>query len=146
VRSGKKVYAIDTGMLNAVLPKVSENIGRLMENVVFLELLRLKHCWRPGLELYYYRDAKGEVDFVARENGSVELIQVTYASEEGEIAKRELENLFRVMELFGVKTGTLVTWDYSEEITRDGLRVNAVPLWRWLLNFRVNLFNPHTHP
>jgi len=146
VRSDKKVYAIDTGMLNAVLPKVSENIGRLMENVVFLELLRLKHYWRPGLELYYYRDARGEVDFVARENGNVELIQVTYASNEGEVAKRELENLFRAMKLFGVKTGTLVTWDYSGEMTRNGLRVNAVPLWRWLLNSRVNLFNFLTQP
>ncbi|WP_050002147.1 ATP-binding protein [Thermococcus eurythermalis] len=146
VRGDKKVYAIDTGMLNAVLPKVSENIGRLMENVVFLELLRFKYYKRPSVELYHYRDTKGEVDFVAKENGSVELIQVTYASEEGEIAKRELESLFRVMELFGVKTGTLVTWDYSGEITRDGLRVNAVPLWRWLLNFRVNLFNFHTQP
>ncbi|ASJ13284.1 ATP-binding protein [Thermococcus thioreducens] len=142
LRGYKKVYAVDTGMLNAVVPKVSENIGRLMENAVFLELLRLKHYGRPELELYYYRDTKGEVDFVARENGSVELIQVTYASDEGEIAKRELENLFRVMELFDVKTGTLVTWDYSGEIRRDELKVKAVPLWRWLLNSRINLFNP----
>ncbi|KUH31834.1 hypothetical protein APY94_11695 [Thermococcus celericrescens] len=43
VRSDKKVYAVDTGMLNAVLPKVSENISRLMENAVFIELLRFKY-------------------------------------------------------------------------------------------------------
>jgi len=43
-----------------------------MENVVFLELMRLKHYWRPGLE-FYYRDARGEVDFVAK-GERVELI------------------------------------------------------------------------
>ena len=141
VRSNKKVYAIDTGMLNAVLPKVSENIGRLMENAVFLELLRSKYYRRPSLELYHYRDSKGEVDFVVRDKGETELIQVTYASGEDEVASREVETLFRVMKLFRVKTGMLVTWDYSGEIRRDSLTVKAVPLWRWLLNFRVNLLN-----
>ena len=141
VRGDKKVYAIDTGMLNAVLPNVSENIGRLMENAVFIELLRFKYYKRPSVELYHYRDTKGEVDFVVRDKGETELIQVTYASSEDEVASREVENLFRVMELFGVKRGTLVTWDYSGEIRRDGLRVKAVPLWRWLLNSHVKLFN-----
>ncbi len=141
VRGDKKVYAVDTGMLNAVLPKVSENIGRLMENAVFIELLRFKYYKRPSVELYHYRDTKGEVDFVVRDKRKTELIQVTYASSEGEVASREVENLFRVMELFGVKRGTLVTWDYSGEIRRDNLTVKAVPLWRWLLNSRVNLFN-----
>lgn len=141
VRGDKKVYAVDTGMLNAVLPKVSENIGRLIENAVFIELLRFKYYTRPSVELYHYRDTKGEVDFVVRDKGETELIQVTYASSEGEVASREVENLFRVMELFGVKRGTLVTWDYSGEIMRDNLTVKAVPLWRWLLNSHVKLFN-----
>ncbi|MCD6373692.1 MAG: ATP-binding protein [Thermococcus sp.] len=145
VRGDKKVYTVDTGMLNAVLPRVSKNMDRLMENAVFLELLRLKHYWRQGLELYYYRDTKGEVDFVVRDKGETELIQVTYASSEEEVASREVENLFRVMKLFGVKRGTLVTWDYSGKIRRDNLVIRAVPLWKWLLNSRVNLFNPR-HP
>ncbi len=141
VRGDKKVYAVDTGMLNAVLPKVSENIGRLMENAVFIELLRFKYYKRPSVELYHYRDTKGEVDFVVRDKGETELIQVTYASSEDEVASREVENLFRVMKLFGMKRGTLVTWDYSGEIRRDNLTVKAVPLWRWLLNSHVKLFN-----
>ncbi|NJE02400.1 ATP-binding protein [Thermococcus sp. JdF3] len=141
VRSDKKVYAVDTGMLNAVLPKVSENIGRLMENAVFIELLRFKYYKRHSVELYHYRDTKGEVDFVVRDKGETELIQVTYASSEDEVASREVENLFRVMKLFGVNRGTLVTWDYSDEIVENGLKVEAVPLWRWLLNSHVKLFN-----
>ena len=134
LRGDKKVYAIDTGMLNAVVPKVSENIGRLMENVVFLELLRLKHYRKPSIEIYHYRDSKGEVDFVVRDEGGTGLIQVTYASGKDEIVLRELENLFRAMKLFGVNRGTLITWDYLGKVERGKLKVEAVPLWRWLLN------------
>lgn len=142
LRGDKKVYVVDTGMVNAVVPKVSENIGRLMENAVFLELLRLKHYGKPGVEIYHYRDGKGEIDFVLRDGEETALIQVAYASGEDEIAPRELENLFRVMGLFDVKEGTIVTWEYSGEFKRNGFRVRAVPLWRWLLNPHVKLFNP----
>ncbi|MDV3104156.1 ATP-binding protein [Thermococcus waiotapuensis] len=141
LRGERKVYAVNTGMVNAVIPKVSENIGRLMKNAVFLELLRLKHYRKPGVELYHYRDEKGEVDFVVRGGEETELIQVTYASGMDEIASREVKNLFRAMESFGLKEGTLVTWDYSREVELNGLRVNAIPLWRWLLNPHVKLFN-----
>ena len=141
LRSDKKVYAVDTGMVNAIVPKVSENIGRLMENAVFLELLRLKHYRKPGIEIYHYRDSKGEVDFVVRDQEKTELIQVTCASERDEIAPREVKSLSRVMESFGLKGGTLITWDYSGEVELNGLRIEAIPLWRWLLNPHVKLFN-----
>ncbi|KUH31833.1 hypothetical protein APY94_11690 [Thermococcus celericrescens] len=76
-----------------------------------------------------------------RDKGETELIQVTYASSEDEVASRDVENLFRVMKLFGVNRGTLVTWDYSDEMVENGLKVEVVPLWRWLLNSHVKLFN-----
>ncbi len=134
LRGDRKVYAVDTGMVNTVIPKVSENIGRLMENAVFLELLRLKHYRKPSVELYYYRDDKGEIDFVVRDGEETKLIQVTYASGKDEIAKREVKNLFRVMEIFRLRNGTLITWDYEDKIEADGRRINAVPLWKWLMN------------
>lgn len=134
LRGDRKVYAVDTGMVNTVIPKVSENIGRLMENAVFLELLRLKHYRKPSAELYYYRDDKGEIDFVVRDGEETELIQVTYASGKDEIAKREVKNLFRVMEIFRLRSGTLITWDYEDKIEAGGRSINAVPLWKWLMN------------
>ncbi|WP_297069835.1 ATP-binding protein [Thermococcus sp.] len=134
LRGDRKVYAVDTGMVNAVIPKVSENVGRLMENAVFLELLRLKHYRKPGVEIYHYRDDKSEIDFVVKDGEKTELIQVTYASERDEIAEREIKGLFRGMELFHLKNGTLVTWDYTDKIEADGRRIDVIPLWRWLLN------------
>ncbi|WP_461866327.1 DUF4143 domain-containing protein [Thermococcus sp.] len=50
LRGEKKLYVIDTGIANAVLPMVSDNIGRPMENFVFLELLRKKHYLRMNIK------------------------------------------------------------------------------------------------
>ena len=133
LRGDRKVYAVDTGMVNTIVPKTSENIGRLMENAVFLELLRLRHYRKPSVEIYHYRDDKSEIDFVVREGEKIELIQVTYASGRDEIAEREVKGLFRAMELFHLRSGTLITWDYSGKIEAGGKSIDAVPLWKWLL-------------
>lgn len=61
----KKAYLCDTGL--ARIAKFSEDIGKLMENVVFLELMR-KTNERPMMEIYYWRSSqKGEVDFILKE-------------------------------------------------------------------------------
>ncbi|WP_052315944.1 DUF4143 domain-containing protein [Thermococcus sp. PK] len=62
----RKAYVIDTGLINVVSFKFSENIGRLMENLVFfLELLRRSYKFSDH-EIYYWKDGKGEVDFVVK--------------------------------------------------------------------------------
>ena len=38
------------------------------------------------------------------------------------------------MEIFLLRNGTLITWDYEDKIEADGRRINAVPLWKWLMN------------
>ncbi len=78
----KKVYCIDSGLANNVAFKLSKDPGRLMENVVFIELLRRKLYFNPDWELYYWKDHRGrEIDFVVKSAESVkQLIQVTYAS------------------------------------------------------------------
>ena len=68
----KKVYCIDSGLRNIVSFKFSEDLGRIVENIVFLELFRREK------EVYYWRDRTGrEVDFVIKERLKVsELVQV----------------------------------------------------------------------
>jgi len=74
----KKIYLCDTGLTKVV--KYSQDYGRLMENAVFLDLLR-KTNKNALMEVYYFRDSLGyEVDFVVKESTQVkELIQVTHA-------------------------------------------------------------------
>ncbi|WP_456366551.1 ATP-binding protein [Thermococcus sp.] len=133
LRGDRKVYAVDTGMVDTIVPKTSENIGRLMENAVFLELLRLRHYRKPSVEIYHYKDDKSEIDFVVKEGEKIGLIQVTYASGRDEIAEREVKGLFRAMELFHLRSGTLITWGYSGKIEAGGKSIDTVPLWKWLL-------------
>ena len=138
-RSLKKVYCIDTGLYNALGFKFSENIGRLMENLVYIELLRQKSYFNPNMEIYYYKDYQGyEIDFLVKQGPEIkELIQVTYASEFDEIAPKEYRALVRVSELFKGARLTIVTWDYEDQkrlswFGKEAL-INFVPLWKWLL-------------
>ena len=128
----KKVYSIDAGMANTIGYKISENLGRTMENIVAIELMRRKSYWHREWEIYYWKDhQQREVDFVVKEGEKVkELIQVTYASGKDEIERRELKALEKASEELRCKRKTVITWDYEEEG-----EVRFVPLWKWLLQW-----------
>jgi len=132
--SPKKVYAIDTGMVNALSVSSSEDRGRLIENVAFLHLTRRK-ALDPLMTLFYWADYQGhEVDFVIRRAKSVEgLVQVTHASGPDEISTRETRGLVKAARQLGCRDLRIVTWDYEGEVTKEGRMVVCVPLWKWLL-------------
>lgn len=126
-RSPRKVYSIDNGLRNVVGFRFSEDIGKLAENIVFLELKNRNR------EVYYFRDnSQKEVDFVIKEGMKVsELIQVVWDVETAE--KREVTALLKAMEGFGLKQGIVITEDYETEKAFDDKRINFIPLWKWLL-------------
>jgi len=128
----KKAYLCDTGL--AKVTRFSEDIGKLMENAVFLELMRETNE-RPMLEIYYWRNnQKGEVDFILKEGVRIqELIQVTYARERDEIDKREIKSLLEASEKTGCRNLTAITWDYEDETEVENKTVKFIPLWKWLL-------------
>ncbi|MEM2168110.1 MAG: ATP-binding protein [Candidatus Bathyarchaeia archaeon] len=128
----KKAYLCDTGL--AKVTRFSEDIGKLMENAVFLELMRETNE-RPMLEIYYWRNnQKGEVDFILKEGVQIqELIQVTYARERDEIDKREIKSLLEASEKTGCRNLTAITWDYEDETEVENKTVKFIPLWKWLL-------------
>jgi len=135
----KKVYICDTGLTKII--RFSENIGRLMENLVFLELLR-KTNENPLMEIFYFQTKEGyEVDFLIKENLRIkQLIQVTYANDFDEIDKREIRALLHTNELFKQDKPELIiiTWDYEDEkelswFGKKG-KIKFIPLWKWVLN------------
>ncbi len=133
--SPKKVYIADTGLIRALALTSSEDRGRIMENIVFLEMAR-RRAIDPALELYYWRDYQDrEVDFVVKRGPRVEaLVQVTYAAEMDEIDKREVRSLLKGREL--MRTGELqvITWDVDAIEEVSGNTITYIPLWRWLLD------------
>jgi len=131
----KKIYCIDTGIINSVAFKFSEDFGRIMENVVVVDLFRRKSCWTPDTEVYYWKDhQQQEVDFVIKKGLKVEqLIQVTSISERNELKKQEYASLVKASDELHCKNLLVITWDYESKETIDGKEIEFIPLWKWLL-------------
>jgi predicted AAA+ superfamily ATPase len=120
-------YCVDAGLRNAVSFRSSEDRGWLMEN---LAMLRLD---RRG-PVYYWKDARGEVDFVLYEGiRPVEAVQVCHDLSERKVRDRELGALARAMRELRLGRGTVVTWDEEGTAEVEGRRIELVPMWRWLL-------------
>jgi hypothetical protein len=128
----KKIYLCDTGLTKVV--RFSEDIGKLMENCVFLELLRLTNK-KPLLEIYYWKNhQQAEVDFVLKEGTKIEqLIQVTYASGKDEIEEREVKSLLKASKEIKCKDLSVITWNYEDAVKINNRIVKFIPLWKWLL-------------
>jgi hypothetical protein len=133
IRSPRKVYAIDTGFVSAKAVQHSPDKGKLMENLVFTELV--KRGAKPNRELFYYKTRNDrEVDFVMKKGIEVlELIQVCYESLDSRVEEREVKALVEASGELMTKKLTVITWDEKREIKKDGLTVNFIPLWQWLL-------------
>ncbi len=131
-----KIYVNDTGIAFNSDHSFSENIGRLMENLVFLELKKMELENRID-EIFYWKDYQGrEVDFVVKEELNVrKVIQVTYASDMDEIERREIIGLVKAADIFKKDRPELVviTWNYEAEEEIKGKKIKFVPLWKWLL-------------
>lgn len=123
----RKIYCVDTGIANAVAFRFSENIGRAMENIVFIELRR------KGKDFYYYKDKK-ECDFVVRHAMKItEAIQVAQTIFDSKTREREMAGLLEVMDKFKLKTGSIITQDQEDKIKMGNKTIEVVPLWKWLL-------------
>lgn len=126
----KKVYVCDNGLTKTA--KFSEDIGKLMENVTFLELSRMtnKH---PLMEIYFLKMQNCEVDFVLKEGNEVtRLIQVTYASKREDIDKREINSLLTGSEITKCKDLLVLTWDFKGQESNSNVNIVFKPLWEWL--------------
>jgi|Deesub1362A_J573_1020465.scaffolds.fasta_scaffold00466_7 hypothetical protein len=130
----KKIYLCDTGLTKVV--RFSEDIGKLMENTVFLELLRLTNK-KPLLEIYYWKNhQQAEVDFILKEGTKIQkLIQVTYASNKDEVEKREIKSLLKASEQIKCKNLLTITWNYEDTSKINNKTIKFTPLWKWLLHF-----------
>lgn len=133
LKSPKKAYMIDNGLIAAKAVQLSKDNGKLMENLVFTELL--KKGLRPNIELFYYKTRNDkEVDFVVKEGLTInELIQVTYNSTTPEVSEREVKALLEANEELRAEKLTVLTWDEERKIDKNGVVINFVPLWQWLI-------------
>lgn len=126
IRADKKIYGIDTGMINSIAFKFSENQGRLFENILYLEFKR------RNKEVYYYKTASDfEVDFVVKEKAKIEIVQVCIdLNEKAEM--REVRALVQAAKELKLTQGTLVTAEVEKDWLIDDISIRAIPLYKFI--------------
>ena len=128
-QSLRKYYVIDTGMRQAVLMPQSEDKGKLLENIVALELFRRRGADR---KMFYWQDGR-ECDFVVqREEHVEELIQVTWDIEDEDTRKREIDGIKEAAKGTKCDKLTIVTRERKETIEEDGFNIEVVGIEEWL--------------
>lgn len=134
-KSPRKVYASDLGLAHAIGFRMSENFGRSMENLVFLELFR-KKSFSHSMELYYWKDQHHyEGDFLIKNGQKIEeVFQVTANIQELRTKKREIESLSKALDSSCLDQGKIITYEEEDEETFRGKKIFFIPLWKWLLS------------
>lgn len=130
IQGSKKCYFIDHGLARIIGFRSSEDRGRMLENLVFIELKR------RGEEIYFHKQQK-ECDFLLRRGHKVEVaIQVCLSMENSETRQREIAGLVDAMQCHNLSRGLILTLD--EEGTEiyptknQEYEVEIQPIWKWL--------------
>ncbi len=122
----KKIYLIDNAFNQVAGFNFSANTGKHLENIVFIELKRRKK------EVYYFAE-KGECDFVIKEGAIIsQAIQVCYNLNKDN-KEREVKGLAEALKKFKLEEGRIITFDQEEEFRYEGMKIKAIPVWKWLL-------------
>ena len=134
-KAPQKVYVVDNGFLASSAFQTSENRGRLLENLVFQELLRRKN--KVGDNIFYYRSRNDkETDFVVREKFHIkQLIQVCYDMTPKKTEKREVDSITECSGELKCDNLLIITWNQEDVIELDGKTINVVPYYKWCRDY-----------
>lgn len=127
-KAARKVYVVDNGFVASKAFALSENLGRLLENQVFVELIR--RGYNPEKTMFYYRSHNDkEVDFVLRKGAQIErLVQVCYDMSSPKTEKREVDSIVECAGELGCSDLVIVTNADRRMIEKNGCRIRVVPV------------------
>ena len=122
----KKAYSIDNGLSYNNSASFSKDKGKMLENMVFLELRR------TFKDIFYFKEEK-ECDFVIKEKEKItHAIQVCFDFNE-ENKDREIGGLISALKKFNLKEGIILTHNQEDEFLIDNKKITVKPVWKWLL-------------
>ncbi|MCL4392575.1 DUF4143 domain-containing protein, partial [Patescibacteria group bacterium] len=125
----KKIYTIDIGLLNTIAFKTSIDNGKLLENLVYIELCRRKN------EIYYYKTQNGfEIDFITRKNNIFDMIQVCWTLQDQNTKNREIRALVEGMKEMNIQKALIISQDDESHMVIDGKEIDIKPIHKWLLD------------
>lgn len=127
-KAPRKVYVVDNGFVQAKAFALTDNLGRLLENQVFNELVRQGYDAEKTMFYYHSRNDK-EVDFVLREGTSIKrLVQVCYDMTNAKTRRREIDSLVECAGELRCSDLTIVTFKERETIEKDGQTIHVIPI------------------
>ena len=131
----KKIYAIDNALLGSSSAEFSDNLGKKIENLVFLELKR-RSAQDKNESVFYWQDHAGrEIDFLIKKDKKVaKLIQVAYSLSQLNAKEREIKSLIIGSEQLKCDDLTIVTMEDDGEEVVGGKKIKIVSLGRFLLD------------
>lgn len=119
----EKYYVVDIGLRYMLLGKRSTDVGHILENVIYLELIR------RGYDVYVGQSGDAEVDFVAMNSDGITYFQVSASVRDEKTLERELASLKKINDNY---PKYILTLDDDPIADYDGIkRINALD---WLLN------------
>jgi hypothetical protein len=132
LRSAKKVYFVDHALAKTLGFSFSEDYGRMLENIVYIELRRRYR------DIYYHQEKK-ECDFVIHEGNKIkQAIQVCQTLSDPLTRERELAGLLEALQTYDLAEGYILTEQESGEehiqLVDKTVRIRIMPVWRWLVN------------
>ena len=127
-KAPRKVYVVDNGFVASKAFSVSDNLGRLLENQVFIELIRRGYDVEKTIFYYRSRNDK-EVDFVLREGSRIlRLVQVCYDLGSPKTEKREVDSIIECAGELKCDSLVIVTYNDKRTIEKDGYKIDVVPI------------------
>jgi predicted AAA+ superfamily ATPase len=125
--SEKKIYCIDNGLINAVTFRFSEDTGKLLENLIAVELLKKEK------KIFFYRE-KVECDLIIADKDEVcSAIQVSLSVKDPDTRQREIKGLLAACQRFRLTEGYIITDDEEETIVENGVKIKVIPAFKYLL-------------
>lgn len=120
----KKVYTVDSGLVQVNSLSFSQDKGRLLENMVFMQLRRKTR------NIYYFAE-KNECDLVVFERSKVPVLYQVCWQLDSETLDREIKGLTEAMEFFNLKEGQIITYNQADSFTIGNRIITAIPFFEW---------------
>jgi predicted AAA+ superfamily ATPase len=124
--SEKKYYCIDNGLLNSVTYSLTENYGKLFENMVCLEMKKTQK------DVFFFKD-KHECDFILMEKGKKSIVQVCYSLGNPITQEREIKSIEQIANYFKLKEASIISFDEEGEFIQGGITIRIIPFYKYFL-------------
>ena len=127
-KAPRKVYVVDNGFVASKAFSLSDNLGCLLENQVFIEFVRRGYDVEKSMFYYRSRNDK-EVDFVLRKGTHIEcLVQVCYDMSSPKTEKREVDGIVECAGELKCSNLVIVTYNDKRIIEKNGYKIDVVPI------------------